>query len=108
MDIGTLTAIVTLVAAIISLAVTVITLGIKFGKAISVLIKNKDRDKIVEIIKVAMAQAEQTGKTGADKKQMVLDSVEASLKELGIDCDLDSIGQEIEQLITLINAFVKK
>lgn len=57
----------------------------------------------------AMKQAEESGKSGADKKQMVIDSVKASCKAAGLDIDqfVDQLGAYIDQTISFVNSMSK-
>lgn len=54
----------------------------------------------------AMKEAEASGKTGADKKQMVIDSVKAGCKSAGLDVDafLDQLSAYIDQSISFVNS----
>lgn len=53
----------------------------------------------------AMKEAEKSGKSGADKKQMVIDSVKAACKAANIDLDafIDQLGSYIDQCISFAN-----
>ena len=60
---------------------------------------------IQEMADAAMKQAEESGKKGADKKRMVIDSVKASCKAAGIDMDafIEQLSDYIDQTITFVN-----
>lgn len=60
---------------------------------------------IMAMADAAMKQAEESGKSGADKKQMVIDSVKASCKAGGLNVDefIDQLGAYIDQTITFVN-----
>lgn len=60
---------------------------------------------ICSMADAAMKEAEKSGKTGADKKQMVIDSVKAACKEAGVDLDtfIDQLGTYIDQCISFAN-----
>lgn len=64
---------------------------------------------IMNIADSAMKEAEASGKSGADKKQMVIDTVKAGCKAAGIDIDLfiDQLSDYIDQTITFVNGMKK-
>lgn len=65
---------------------------------------------IMEIADAAMKEYEHSTLHGADKKKAVMDSVKASCKAAGIDCDLfiDQLDAYIEQAIKWYNEMSKK
>lgn len=56
-----------------------------------------------------MKEAEASGKSGADKKEMVMDAVKAACKSQGLDLDsfLDQLSAYIDQTITFVNSMTK-
>ena len=72
-------------------------------------IKNKWVGKLVSSVKEACKVAEASGKTGSEKKEMVLKAVETKCGELGIPFKLihTLICKLIEQIINGYNAIVK-
>lgn len=72
-------------------------------------IKNKWVGKLVSSVKEACKVAEASGKTGPEKKEMVLKVIEARCGELGIPFKLiyTLICKLIEQIINGYNAIVK-
>ena len=64
---------------------------------------------IMEIADAAMKEAEKSGKSGADKKQMVIDSVKAGCKAAGIDVGpfIDQLGNYIDSCIDWLNGMKK-
>lgn len=60
---------------------------------------------ICSMADTAMKEAEKSGKSGADKKQMVIDSVKAACKDAGVDLDafIDQLGTYIDQCIDFAN-----
>jgi hypothetical protein len=75
--------------------------------------KNKSAAEVWSMVQAmadaAMKTAEESGKSGADKKQMVIDSVKASCKAAGLDIDslIDQLGAYIDQTITFVNSMTK-
>ena len=65
---------------------------------------------IMEIADAAIKEAEKSGKAGADKKEMVVNSVKASCKAAGIDIDafIDQLLEYIDQTIAFVNDMSKK
>ena len=61
---------------------------------------------IMSMADTAMKEAEASGKSGADKKQMVIDSVKAGCKAAGLDVDqfLDQLSAYIDQCINFANS----
>jgi 3-hydroxyacyl-CoA dehydrogenase len=72
-------------------------------------VKNKNAQEIwsmiMEMADAAMKEAEKSGKSGADKKQMVIDAVKASCKAAGVDMDLfiDQLSDYIDQTIAFVH-----
>ena len=64
---------------------------------------------IMEMADAAMTEAEKSGKSGADKKQMVIDAVKASCKAAGVDLDvfIDQLSSYIDDTIKFVNKFQK-
>lgn len=65
---------------------------------------------IASMADAAMKEAEASGKTGADKKQMVIDSVKAGCKAAGLEIDsfIDQLGAYIDQTIGFVNDMTDK
>ena len=104
--------IVTLISALIALIGTGI--GIFFAiKNFIKLMKSNTKEQnwklIMKIADAAMKTAETSGKKGADKKQMVIESVKASCKAAGIDADefIDQLMDYIDQTIAFVNSMKK-
>ena len=104
--------IVTLISALIALIGTGI--GVYFAvKNFIKLMKSNTKEQnwklIMKIADAAMETAEKSGKKGADKKQMVIESVKASCKAAGIDADqfIDQLADYIDQTIAFVNSMKK-
>ena len=104
--------IVTLISALIALIGTGI--GVYFAiKNFVKLMKSNTKEQnwklIMKIADAAMKTAETSGKKGADKKQMVIESVKASCKAAGIDADefIDQLMDYIDQTIAFVNSMKK-
>ena len=104
--------IVTLISALIALIGTGI--GVYFAiKNFVKLMKSNTKEQnwklIMKIADAAMKTAETSGKKGADKKQMVIESVKASCKAAGIDADefIDQLMDYIDQTIAFVDSMKK-
>ena len=98
--------IVGFVAAVAALVPTVIKLAKKGAE----LVKNKNWSKIEKIAMAAMRAAEETGKKGAEKQQMVIDAVVACCKEAEIEIseeDLKNLAKYIDETIEWFNSMNK-
>lgn len=60
---------------------------------------------IMEMADAAIKEAEKSGKTGADKKEMVISTIKASCKAAGIALDdfIDQLSDYIDQTIAFVN-----
>ena len=64
---------------------------------------------IMSMADAAMKKAEETGKTGADKKTMVIEAVKEGCKTAGVNLDafLDQLSAYIDQTISFVNDMKK-
>ena len=99
MDIEQIKLIIGLVVAI----VTAIPSIIAAIKATWTLVKTKQWNKVMDIIDNAVAIAEATQKSGAQKKADVIASVTKTCKELNIDIDIQQVSDYIDQLVDWFN-----
>lgn len=104
--------IVTLISALVALIGT--GTGVFFAirnfiKLLKTNTKEQNWKLIMSIADAAMKTAETSGKKGADKKQMVIESVKASCKAAGIDADefVDQLADYIDQTIDFVNTLKK-
>ena len=112
-DIGILVA---LVATITTLVGLVTALYAKLKSAISKILVIDENGKVrgikfFEIIRIvisAVAMAEETGKKGAEKKEIAMTTIQSTLDAMGADYDISELSSTIDTLVTLINAFIKK
>ena len=95
-DIGLIIGLVgVIISAIVAIVMTIIKLKEKFGE----LAKDGNWKKLYPMILKAIAEAEATGKSGAEKKEIVMAAVDSFAKELGIQCEVDQISDAIEFII---------
>lgn len=64
---------------------------------------------IMQVADAAMKEAEKTGKSGADKKALVIETVKAGCEAAGIPMDgfLDQLSDYIDQTISFVNGMTK-
>ena len=96
--VGLIILICSLVAAIAGLVPT----GIKLYRTLKQLVKDKNWKKIIQFASAAMKQAEASGKKAKEKKIIVIESVVAACKEIGVEIDekqLKDLSDYIDELI---------
>lgn len=96
--------IVSLVGVIIGAIIAIVTIVTKLKSKFGELAKDGNWKKLYPMILNAIQEAEETGKSGAEKKEIVMAAVDSFAKELGIQCEVDQISDAIEFII----AFSKK
>lgn len=102
--------IITFIIGFIGAIVALIPVSIKLVKRGKELVKNKDWAKIKEIADTAMKTAESTGKTGAEKKEIVIAAVKAGCEKAGIVIDeklLKDLVDYIDTTIEWVNGMIK-
>jgi hypothetical protein len=90
-----------IIGAIVTLA-GLVPAAVALVKFVIKSIKDKNWSAIKEIADKAMVAAEASGKSGADKKQMVIDAVVAGCKAANIDIDesqLKALADYIDKII---------
>lgn len=100
--------IIGLVGVIISATVAIVMAIIKLKEKFGELAKDGNWKKLYPMILKAIAEAEATGKSGAEKKEIVMAAVDSFAKELGIQCEVDQISDAIEFIIDFSKKVNKK
>ena len=109
-DLNTWVTLFTLIGACIGLIAGLIPVIIKLVKAFKVIVKNKQWTEITEAIKKAITAAEASGKTGAEKKTMVIKAAQEFCKSIDVDFTDDlakQISDFIDTTITFVNDMKK-
>lgn len=106
--ITTMNGIIALITGLCGLAGTAVATYFAIKNFINVLkTKNKNEiwNLIISIADAAMKEAEESGKKGEDKKQMVIDAVKAGCKaaNLNIDDFIDQLSAYIDDTIKFVN-----
>lgn len=89
---------VKLALAIISGLATAIPLVIKLVEYVQKATKEKNWNKMLELVIDLMEQAETKFEEGADRKEWVLAMVKASADTINYDVDIDAVGAMIDSL----------
>lgn len=100
--------IIGLVGVIISATVAIVMAIIKLKEKFGELAKDGNWKKLYPMILKAIAEAEATGKSGAEKKEIAMAAVDSFAKELGIQCEVDQISDAIEFIIDFSKKVNKK
>lgn len=100
--------IVGLVSVVISAITAIVTVIIKLKNKFGELAKDGNWKKLYPMILKAIVKAEATGKSGAEKKEIVMAAVDSFAKELGIQCEADQISDAIEFIIDFSKKVNKK
>ena len=104
-DIGLIVSLVGVVIAAITAMVAMFKkLKNKFGE----LAKDGNWKKLYPMILKAIMEAEATGKSGAEKKEIVMAAVDSFAKELGVQYEADQISDAIEFIIDFSKKVNKK
>ena len=100
--------IVSLVGVVIAAITAMIAMCIKLKNKFGELAKDGNWKKLYPMILKVIAEAEATGKSGAEKKEIVMAAVDSFAKELGIQCEDDQISDTIEFIIDFSKKVNKK
>ena len=95
-DIGLIVSLVSVVIAAITAMVAMFT---KLKKKFGAFAQAGHWKKLYPMILKAIAEAEATGKSGAEKKEIVMAAVDSFAKELGIQYEVDQISDAIDFII---------
>lgn len=94
-----------LIIGLISALAGLIPTLIKLKSALGELASNKDYSKLIKIAKKAMVVAQASGKTGAEKQEMVVNAIKAGAAELKIEVNDEDINKLINSIKDLKNFF---
>lgn len=100
--------IVSLVGVVIAAITAMIAMFAKLKNKFGELAKDGNWKKLYPMILKAIAEAEATGKSGAEKKEIVMAAVDSCAKELGVQCEVDQISDAIEFIIDFSKKVNKK
>lgn len=99
--VGLIILIIGLISALAGLIPTLIKLKSVLGELAS----NKDYNKLIKVAKQAMVTAQASGKTGAEKQEMVVNAIKAGATELEIEVNDEDINNLINSIKDLKNFF---
>lgn len=100
--------IVSLIGVVIAAITAMVAMFTKLKKKFGELAKDGNWEKLYPMILRAMADAEATGRSGAEKKEIVMAAVDSCAKELGIQYEVDQISDAIEFIIDFSKKVNKK
>ena len=98
--------IISLAVALLGAIAVIVTMYRKLKKALGDLIKDGGWKKLFPIILNAIAEAEATGKTGAEKKEIVMAAVDSFASQMGIQYEVENLSKlshEIGEISSKIN-----
>lgn len=107
MSLAEIITLITLIAGLIGAIAALIPTFIKLKECLVDIVKNKNWAKIMQVAMSAMKTVEASGKTGADKKQMVVNIVTQSCANLEIELDAELIkrlSDYIDDTIDFVNS----
>ena len=88
----------TIILPIISGLVACIPLVIKLIDSTKKVVKEKNWPAVMQLVLKLMVEAEENYKSGAERKEYVLDSIKAVQSTLNYEVDLDAIGAMIDSI----------
>lgn len=89
---------INVIVSVISGLAVCIPLAIQLVKFIKKAIQEKNWANVMRLVLKLMEEAEQNFKTGAEKKEYVLDSIKALESTLNYDIDIDAISIMIDTI----------
>ncbi len=87
-----------LVVSVLAGLATAIPLAIKLVEYVQKAVREKNWNKMLDMVMDLMKTAEGKFDTGADRKEWVMAMVKASADTINYDVDMDAIGQLIDSL----------
>ena len=94
--------ILSLAGAALSILAALLTIAVKFVKAVNELKAREGKEEIGKKLPELIEEAEKFEEySGAEKKEYVLDKVAEFAKETGIEADLQYVSEKIEELVEL-------
>lgn len=101
---------VNLIVSILSGIAVCIPLVVKLVQYIQTAVKEKNWSSVMQIVLRLMTEAEKNYATGAERKEYVMDSIDAIKDTLNYDVDMDAISKMIDSIVAAsktINAAVR-
>ncbi len=92
---------VQLIVSVLAGLATAIPLAIKLVEYVQKAVKEKNWNKVLDLVMALMEEAEKKFDDGATKKQWVLAMVQASADTINYDVDMDAISTLIDDLCAM-------
>lgn len=105
MNAGEVITLITLICGLIGAVGALIPTLVKLFNALKEIVKNKNWEKIIKIAYKAVEEAEKTGKSGAEKKEIAIAAVKAGCAEAGIELDVEQANKLADYIDELIEYF---
>lgn len=102
---------VSIIVSVLAGLATAIPLVIKLVQTIQTAVKEKNWSNVMQIVLKLMTEAENNYSTGAERKEYVMDSIEAIKDSLNCEIDMDVISNMIDSICKasrVINAEAKE
>lgn len=93
--------IIALAVALFGAIAVIVTMYRKLKKALGDLIKDGGWKKLFPIILNAIAEAEATGKTGAEKKEIVMAAVDSFARQMGIQYEVEALSKFVDEIVKI-------
>lgn len=94
--------IVSLAGAALSILAALLTIAVKFVKAVNELKAREGKEEIGKKLPELIEEAEKFEEySGAEKKAYVMDKIAEYAEEAGIEADLQYVSEKIEELVEL-------
>ena len=90
---------VNLIVSIVSGIAVCIPLVVKLVQYIQTAMKEKNWSSVMQIVLRLMTEAEKNYATGAERKEYVMDSIDAIKDTLNYDVDMDAISNMIDSIV---------
>lgn len=93
--------IIALAVALLGAIAVIVAMYKKLKKALGDLIKDGGWKKLFPIILNAIAEAEATGKTGAEKKEIVMAAVDSFARQMGIQYEVENLSKLVDEIVEI-------
>lgn len=93
--------IIALAVALLGAIAVIVAMYKKLKNTLGDLIKNGGWKKLFPIVLNAIAEAEATGKTGAEKKEIVMAAVDSFASQMGIQYEVENLSKLIDEIVEI-------
>lgn len=93
--------IIALAVALLGAIAVIVAMYKKLKNALGGLIKDGGWKKLFPIVLNAMAEAEATGKSGAEKKDIVMAAVDSFARQMGIQYEVENLSKFVDEIVEI-------